>query len=100
MSKYDDVRIVTFKEDYGVQKTDKNGDPLVQDGKPVMQIYYKKSTGPRDKHAIHKNVVKKLEKNGAKMVVEQFDRKGYVKKAKEAFLERRESKGKITTERR
>lgn len=83
MSKYEDTRIVTFKEDYGVPKLDKDGKPVVVDGKPLMHIYYKKSTGPKDKHAIHKNVVKKLQEKGAKMEIETFDRKGYIRDQKD-----------------
>lgn len=98
MSKYEDTRIVTFKEDYGVQKTDKDGKGVVQDGKPVMQIYYKKSTGPKDKHAIHKNVVKKLEEKGAKMDVQEFDRKGFVAREKEKRI--KANKAQISVERR
>jgi|SRR6185369_12026083 len=98
MSKYEDTRIVTFKEDYGVAKTDKDGNVVVVDGKPLMTIYYKKSTGPKDKHAIHYKVVDKLKKNGAKMEVEHFDRKAYVKEQKEKFL--KSDKAHISVERR
>lgn len=77
MSKYEDTRIVTFKEDYAVDKVDK-------DGKPTGQkiVYYKKNS----QHAIHFKVVEKLEKNGAKMNVELFDRKGYVKRMRDKKL--------------
>lgn len=88
MSKYEDTRIVTFKEDYGVDKTDKEGKPT-----GLKDIYYKKGS----KHAIHFKVVEKLEKKGAKMDVEEFDRKGYVKREKEKRLKRQDS---ITLERR
>lgn len=81
MSKYEDTRIVTFKEDYGVDKTDKDGKPTGQ-----RDIYYKKNS----KHAIHYKVVAKLEKRGAKMDVEEFDRKGYVKREKEKRLKRQD----------
>lgn len=94
MSKYEDTRIVTFKEDYGVQKTDKNGDPVIINGKPAMDIYYKKDS----KHAIHFKVVEKLKKNGAKMDVEHFDRKAYIAKEKEKLLKR--DKSAISIERR
>lgn len=98
MSKFEDVRIVTFKEDYGVPKVDKDGKPVMRDGKQDLVIYYKKSTGPKDKHAIHKNVVKKLQDNGAKMDVEEFDRKADVKKEKEKLLKR--DKTQVSIERR
>jgi hypothetical protein len=94
MSKYEDTRIVTFKEDYGVQKTDKNGVPIVIDGKPLMDIYYKKGS----KHAIHFKVVEKLKTNGAKMEVEKFDRKAYIEREKAKVLER--DKSSISMERR
>lgn len=94
MSKYEDTRIVTFKEDYGVNKLDKNDQPILVDGKPVKIIYYKKDSV----HAIHFNVVAKLEKNGAKMKVEHFDRKGYVEREKAKRLQRDRSS--ISIERR
>lgn len=78
MSKYEDTRIVTFQEDYGVDKTDKDG--KVIQGHKI--IYYKKGS----KHAIHYKVVEKLEKKGVKMDVDTFDRKGYIKKMKDKKL--------------
>jgi hypothetical protein len=98
MSKYEDVRIVTFKEDYSVPKLDGEGKQIVIDGKPQVHVYYKKSTGPNDKHAMHKNVVKKLEDSGAKMSVETFDRKAYVVKEKAKLLKR--DKSSFSVERR
>lgn len=80
MSKFEDVRIVTFKEDYSVPKVDKNGDPV----KDQVINYYKKGS----KHAIHYKVVEKLKSKGAKMEVEEFDRKSYIKREKEKLLKR------------
>lgn len=95
MSKYEDTRIVTFKEDYSVVKTDKNGEPIMgADGKPQRQVYYKKGS----EHAIHYKVVEKLKANGAKMDVELFDRKAYIKREKEKLLTR--EKTNISIERR
>lgn len=94
MSKYEDTRIVTFKEDYGVNKLDKNGEHIIVDGKPSKIIYYYKGTT----HAIHFKVVDKLKKNGAKIDVELFDRKAYVAREKEKLLKR--DKSSISIERR
>lgn len=80
MSKYEDVRIVTFKEDYSA------GNP--------PRVYYKKDS----KHAIHFKVVEKLQEKGAKMKVEHFDRKAYVAKEKDKFIKR--DKAAISVERR
>lgn len=90
MSKYEDTRIVTFKEDYSVPKVDKNGDVI----KDQRIIYYKKNS----KHAIHYKVVDKLESKGAKMDVELFDHKGWVKEQKKLRLQ--SDKHKISVERR
>jgi hypothetical protein len=94
MSKYEDTRIVTFKEDYGVPKVDKDGKPVLIDGKPTLRIYYKKDS----QHAIHYKVVGKLEERGAKLKVERFDRKAYVEREKEKLLKR--DKSSISMERR
>lgn len=98
MSKYEDTRIVTFKEDYGIDKLDKDGNVVMLNGKPDKVIYYKKSTGPNDKHAIHFKVVDKLKEKGAKIEVELFDRKGYLKREKEKLLSR--EKPSMSVERR
>lgn len=66
MSKYEDTRIVTFKEDYSIPT--KSGEPRV--------LYKKGST-----HAIHKTIVKKLE-GKAKMTVEMLDFKKVEEKRK------------------
>lgn len=94
MSKYEDTRIVTFKEDYGVQKLDKNGDPIIIDGKPAKIIYYKKGS----QHAIHKNVVKKIEEKGGKIDVELFDRKAFVSREREKLLKKKDAQ--VSVERR
>ncbi len=98
MSKFEDVRIVTFKEDYGVPMTDKDGKVVMQDGKPLMHIYYKKSTGKNDCHAMHFKLVEKLKDKGAKIEVEKFDRKGFVSREKEKLIKR--DKSAISVERR
>lgn len=66
MSKYEDARIVTFKEDYSIPT--KSGAPRV--------LYKKDST-----HAIHKTIVAKLE-GKAKMKVETLDFKKVEEKRK------------------
>ena len=86
MSKYEDVRIVTFKEDYSVPKVDKNGEPI----KDQVIVYYKKGS----KHAIHYKVVDKLKQRGAKMEIEKFDRQGYVAREKQKRYDRQEAKRK------
>lgn len=60
MSKYEDTRIVTFKEDYS--RPTKSGG---------IRVYYKKNST----HAIHKALVELLEQRGAKMKVEELDMK-------------------------
>lgn len=94
MSKYEDTRIVTFKEDYGVDKVDKDGKPVMINGAPAQVTYYKKGS----KHAIHYKVVDKLKARGAKMDFEHFDRKAFVKAEKEKFLKNNGSQ--ISMERR
>lgn len=94
MSKYEDTRIVTFKEDYSVPKVDKKGTPVVIDGVQQRQVYYKKGST----HAIHYKVVEKLKSKGAKMEIEYFDRKAYVKREKDKLLSR--DKSSISIERR
>lgn len=94
MSKFEDTRIVTFKEDYGVQKTDSDGKPIMIDGKPAVQIYYKKDS----EHAIHWKVVDKIKANGGKITVERFDRKAFIAREKEKLIKR--DKSSISIERR
>lgn len=70
MSKYEDTRIVTFKEDYSHPKRDKEGNVIVgADNKPLKRVFYKKNST----HAIHRKLVEKLEKNGARMDVKELD---------------------------
>ena len=89
MSKFEDTRIVTFKEDYAVPRVDKNGDPTDQ-----KIVYYKKGS----RHAIHFKVVDKLKSKGAKMDIELFDRKGFLEKEKTKKL--KSEKASFTIERR
>lgn len=79
MSKFEDVRIVTFKEDYAVPRLDKDGNPTDQ-----KIVYYKKDSV----HAMHYSVAEKLQKKGVKMTVEKFDRDAYVKREKEKRLKK------------
>lgn len=71
--KYDDTRIVTFKEDY-----------LVQAKRGGTKVLYaaKDSKGKPNKYAIHKGTVKILEANKAKMTVEELDVKKLEEKLK------------------
>jgi len=73
MKKYDDTRIVTFKEDYTIQ-TKKMGADGKTPAKPARVLYAKGST-----HAIHKNVVEQIKEKGAKMTIDGLD----VRKAEE-----------------
>lgn len=66
MSKYEDTRIVTFKEDYSIPT--KSGEP---------RVLYKKNSV----HAIHKTIVKRLE-GKAKITVETLDYKKVEEKRK------------------
>lgn len=58
MSKYEDTRIVTFKEDFA--KKLENGE---------VRVFYKKGTT----HAIHFKLVENFEGRGAKMDVKKLD---------------------------
>lgn len=58
MSKYEDTRIVTFKEDFAKK---------LDDG--TMRVFYKKGTT----HAIHFKLVDNFEGRGAKMDVKKLD---------------------------
>ena len=99
MSKFEDVRIVTFKEDYAVPKFDGEGKQIMlPDGKPDRIVYYKKSTGPNDCHAMYFKLVKKLEEKGVKISVEKFDRKAYIAKEKDKLIKR--DKSSVSIERR
>lgn len=72
MSKYEDTRIVTFKEDFARTIRNKAGQQILDgDGKPVKRVFYKKNS----QHAIHRKLVDKLEKQGAKMDVKELDLK-------------------------
>ena len=87
MSKYEDTRIVTFKEDYSHTMKNKSGEPVVgPDGKVMRRVFYKKNS----QHAIHYKLVAKLEKNGAKMEVKELDlKKVYEAKRKELAAKRK-----------
>ena len=72
MSKYEDTRIVTFKEDYSHGMKSKKGDPIIgPDGKQLRRVFYKKNST----HAIHYKLVDKLREQGAKMDVKELDLK-------------------------
>lgn len=89
MSKYEDTRIVTFKEDYARQMKDKKGQLLTVTGKPegapMMRVFYKKGST----HAIHHKLVKKLEGQGAKMDVKELDLKKVREGRKKVIAERK-----------
>lgn len=72
MSKYEDTRIVTFKEDFARTTRNKKGEHILdENGKPLKRVFYKKNS----QHAIHYKLVKKLEAQGAKMDVKELDLK-------------------------
>lgn len=73
MNKYKDTRIVTFKEDYKVA----NG---------TRVIYAKGST-----HAIHKDLVKKLQLAKAQIDVKEFDKEKAVEAAKKRLKKQKEA---------
>lgn len=73
MSKYEDTRIVTFKEDYSIPT--KSG---------VPRVLYKKNSV----HAIHKSIVMRLE-GKAKMTVELLDFKKVEDKRKTEMAKNR-----------
>ena len=73
--KYENTRIVTFKEDYYIKSKD--------GGREILH-----AKGSR--HAMHKGIVKVLQDNGAKISVEQLDFKKVEAQKKDAFSKRRE----------
>lgn len=86
MSKYEDTRIVTFKEDYSHTKKGKDGKPMIgPDGKVMMRVFYKKDST----HAIHRKLVDKLRGQGAKMDVKELDIKKVYTERKKVIAERR-----------
>lgn len=74
-NKEKETRIVTFKEDYS-SKAQKAAAGLTD--KP--DVIYKKGSV----HAIHQNLVKKLEAKGAKMDIKKFDKEASEKRIKAA----------------
>lgn len=75
MSKYEDTRIVTFKEDYS--KPTRSGG---------VRVYFKKNTT----HAIHKKMVELFKAGGAKMDVEELDlKKLYAERKKKLAAQRK-----------
>lgn len=86
MSKYEDTRIVTFKEDFARTIRNKSGKQIVDDqGKPVKRVFYKKNS----QHAIHRKLVAKLETQGAKMDVKELDlKKVYAERKKKLQADR------------
>jgi hypothetical protein len=69
--KYEDTRIVTFKEDYYVKTKD--------GGKKLL---HKKTVNPKERKAMHKGIVEILKKNGAKIEAETLDSKKIEEKLK------------------
>lgn len=89
MSKYEDTRIVTFKEDFARQMKDKKGQLLTVNGKPegaaLMRVFYKKDST----HAIHYKLVGKLQEQGAKVEVKELDLKKVREQRKKKLGERK-----------
>ena len=86
MSKYEDTRIVTFKEDYTRPKKDKEGKPVMgPDGKQMQRVFYKKNSI----HAIHKLLVEKLREQGAKMDVKELEIKKVHAERKKRLADRK-----------
>lgn len=75
----DNVRVVTFKEDYFSKvRAEKKLDPIYRKG---------------ETHAIHQKTVKQLQDKGAKMEVKRFDEQREIEIAKRALaLQEKESK--------
>lgn len=68
-NKIKNTKIVTFREDY-----------VSKPGKEAGEVIYKKGTS----HAIHKSIVKELQKKGAKMEIKEPDYEAAVKRAKKS----------------
>ncbi len=86
MSKFDDTRIVTFKDDFSHGMRNKKGEPVLgQDGKQLRRVFYKKHST----HAIHFKLVKKLADQGAKMEVRELDLKKVYKERREQLAAKR-----------
>lgn len=66
-NRLDNTRVVTFKEDYVVNK----------------RVIYKGGS----EHAIHKDLAEKLKKKGASVSIKEFDTKKKVAEAKEKLAE-------------
>lgn len=77
--KYENTRIVTFKEDYYVKT------PKDHEGNFGRRILHKKGS----RHAMHKGIVKVLESNGAKISVEMLDFKK-IEQARKEKLQRQD----------
>lgn len=89
MSKYEDTRIVTFKEDFARTTRNKKGEQILDEsGKPLKRVFYKKNS----QHAIHYKLVKKLEVQGAKMDVKELDLKKIYKERKEQLALKKKKK--------
>lgn len=83
MSKLEDTRIVTFKEDYTGRKAGDKSETA-----PI--VYMEKGST----HAIHKSLVAKLAKRGAKMEISEVDVKKVTADAKRRHQERQERREK------
>lgn len=84
MSKLEDTRIVTFKEDY----TGRQGKP--KEGEPPVIVYMKKG----ETHALHKRVLAKLIERGAKVDVKEVDTKKVYADAKRRHEDQKERREK------
>lgn len=93
MSKYEDTRIVTFKEDFARTIRNKKGEQILdENGKPAKRVFYKKNS----QHAIHRKLVVKLEKQGAKMDVKELDLKKVYAERKKKLVADKERQAKAS----
>lgn len=79
--KYENTRIVTFKEDYYVRAKGEE-----KDGKTPRKLLHKKGS----RHAMHKGIVDILKRNKAQIDVETLDAKKIEEKMKESVRKKRE----------
>lgn len=73
-NKFKKTRIVTFNEDYASTP-----------GKEKAEVIYAKGST----HAIHQNIVAKLQAKSVKMSVKEFDHTAYITRSKKQLAENR-----------
>lgn len=73
-NKFKKTRIVTFEEDYASKP-----------GKAKGEVIYRKGST----HAIHQNIVAKLQVANVKMKVKEFDHAAYITRSKKQLAENR-----------